>query len=522
MSLPDLRSAHQPEHPKDSSVSASSPELKDPEPIIIGMNLDSAVVPDHNLALPIKEVEMVDVDNDNIDDSKKRSTDAVPDLERKSSEDRLSTKRAKLEDETEIKIDESDPLQSDESNIITVDDKIDELPASNANKSVIAPASVIEKITICLTEDEYLVDMLRTGITKPQELTEEERRRAYRVMTDQVEKKATTSIGKTFDYLKTMGPATDKEAAGLAPLPKSVLQWSRPKLRLSFSRDSAQKSRQTERRFSFMPDETFILAPSVDFVPHPISLVATQPCLTECKELMVELTGYEGSGSLSDGYRGLLRTGSAGPAKKVIVKITSPGAFGLGHRRFTSVSSTRKVLNEAQNYASHLACLQGEVCPTFYGLWYMEAKLSTRIGSQSRHKVPLSVFAAVMEDVGEEFTERELREGRYASLNQINVEHKTGITELYAKLHERKLVHEAIKNAHIRITPDGRLRLIDFEKSYPGCLGACWNEMKQLILYLGWKQGDLKKVLDKGYDGKRTYDMTWNESSRRYMWHSES
>ncbi|WVQ81653.1 hypothetical protein IAT38_003778 [Cryptococcus sp. DSM 104549] len=232
-----------------------------------------------------------------------------------------------------------------------------------------------------------------------------------------------------------------------------------PRLRLSFSRRAAQQSAMTERLFVFRPNESFILSPHKgykDFSGPYLKrnhLIPAYPAITESEELSIELIEREGSGSLSDGYRGIMRRrgGIGEPGVKVIVKLTSPSAFvEQQHWRFDHEKAMSRIRNEAKLYCTNLAPLQGDVVPVYYGFWQMTQTLWTR-NRNKRTEKEHTVFASVLEDVGDPLFEKEKREA---------------FIMLYIKLSLASVYHSAIKSVHTRKGPDGKGRLIDFEKSY--------------------------------------------------------
>nr|XP_031863437.1 uncharacterized protein CI109_001313 [Kwoniella shandongensis]KAA5530509.1 hypothetical protein CI109_001313 [Kwoniella shandongensis] len=478
-------------------TSPASPHLQDPEPIILNLGIINPLGEEKqektlNSEIDNVVVEVVLGDSENVDGPHvKRIKLDTPPTSDVLQPKRLTPPPAQPAAETQHG---SEP-SSDQSTIHPED------PASIGH----------EKDDNALSNYELLADQLRTGTLKPEAMDEKDRWKAYRVIVDQELGEAKSAITKSPSQMppiasheKAIVHSQDSMVVDSETVHPPELKWSKPKLRLSFSRRAAVSSQYAKRQFIFLPNETFILRPSNYFVPHTISVIASQPYLTECSEIMIELLDREGSGSLSDGYQGLLRTGKGGPAKKVIVKITCPGAFDLLHPRFTHASARKQVLKETTNYMSGLACLQGEVVPTFYGLWQMERQLSFRMKDGKRHQTAFSLFAAVLEDVGTDVKQY----ANCTSSSQIPLLLRMDILTLYAKLHERCILHHAYKPVHVRVSPNGQLRLIDFEKSdvvddREGTVGVPgFYEMDEVKTFLSLNQSHIKEVLEKMDGGK--------------------
>ncbi|WVQ99489.1 hypothetical protein IAU59_006624 [Kwoniella sp. CBS 9459] len=307
------------------------------------------------------------------------------------------------------------------------------------------------------TEDEYQADLLATGELSIKDLTEDDRKKLFRILRGK-------DLGKARSLVE---PISWPERDG-APnsynrdLVKMPLKWSRPTLQLSFTRKAAELSQFTDRKFQFVNDQSFICVPSNNITPHVTSLLLAQPFLTECTTLNVELLGKEGSGSLSDGYRGILRNRLGGEGRKVVVKITSPSAFQDGHWRFDYSKAKTRTKKEAKRYTHHLAALQGEAVPIFYGLWKMDRELARRLRPTLKTR-PYRVYVAVLEDVGQAINTAMKIRGE--SLWVLDISYKRQILDLYHKLRSQGITHEAYKTVHIRYKGKNDLRLIDFEKA---------------------------------------------------------
>ncbi|WVF71362.1 hypothetical protein IAT40_006166 [Kwoniella sp. CBS 6097] len=314
-----------------------------------------------------------------------------------------------------------------------------------------------------LTEDEYQADLLASGELDIKDLTDDKRKKLFRILWGKGLGKARSLVAPTSWPRRANAPDAYDTGSVRAPL-----KWSRPTLQLSFTRKAATDSQGTVRQFKFEADESFVCVPSNNTTPHITSLLLAQPFLTACKTLNVELLEREGSGSLSDGYRGILRSTLGGESRRVVVKVTSPSAFQDGHERFNYNKAKTRVKKEATRYTTHLAALQGEVVPIFYGLWKMDRPLSRRYGLLGKTR-PYKVYVAVLEDVGPAINKALGLSGE--NLRSIDISYKRQILDLYHKLKSQGVSHEGYKTVHIRYKGENDLRLIDFEKaelSYSG------------------------------------------------------
>ncbi|WVQ81718.1 hypothetical protein IAT38_003843 [Cryptococcus sp. DSM 104549] len=292
--------------------------------------------------------------------------------------------------------------------------------------------------------------------------------------------------------------------------PTSAESPTFPSLRLSFSRSAAKQSLKTSRIFAFRPDESFTLYPCDDH-PHPSPfrnrLADNYPAVTETKELAIELLELEGSGSLSDGYRGLMRRrgGSTEGSFKVIVKITSPSAFkSQCHERFHAQKALARINNEARLYWEELAPLQGEVVPVHYGLWQVTRDCVVR--KKGGIATEQTVYASVMEDVGRRLFDGEKDNvfGGLHGLRHHSDAHKKAALKLYYKLGLAGVYHGAPKHVHTRMGPDGKGRLIDFEKSMRSGNSEEWREIARQIEFPPEQWGQVsEEVLKEMKDGER-------------------
>ncbi|WVR06863.1 hypothetical protein IAU60_003899 [Kwoniella sp. DSM 27419] len=258
---------------------------------------------------------------------------------------------------------------------------------------------------------EDLANRLKSGQASVEDLSAELRLKVFRIIDAQRRAKVvlhgSTAVSNPDPVDSGDSTSLDPHSAGdnAQPVPTEPMKWSSPSMQLGFSRAATNVNLREDRGFRFAPNQSFVCRPVAGIVPDVISLILARQFLVDCDRLDIELIGLEGSGSLSDGYKGVLRARSGSePGRPVIVKLTSPDAFYYqDHWRFGDRHKAEtRILLEARHYTENLSPLQGEVVPIFYGMWEMTDQLFSSDDRYRtvRYRFPLKVYVTVLEDVG--------------------------------------------------------------------------------------------------------------------------
>lgn len=207
------------------------------------------------------------------------------------------------------------------------------------------------------------------------------------------------------------------------------------------------------------------------FAEHLHALVPPSTLkLDKDQTITLHLDKLIGHGSLSDGYTGRLVVSSTHmslvqeESYSIVAKFIRLNSFSRhGHggrcKRYHGGRALSRVIHEAELYNSPpMRELQGSIVPRFYGLW--GGSEGQAIGTETTW--PLS-YLTVLENVGDSKASY-----GYVGLDSLSLKEKDEVWEVYAGLHQKGIIHDAMsfKVEHLRRHPeDGKLRLIDFEKS---------------------------------------------------------
>lgn len=232
------------------------------------------------------------------------------------------------------------------------------------------------------------------------------------------------------------------------------------------------------------------------FTNHFHHLVPPTKLHLSGKTLTLELEGFVGRGSLSDGYRGSLilshdipRAASTATPKiyealtdsdsdpsyddvgdamtrtsvekttiPIVAKFIRLDTFRR-HHRFSAYPVLKKLHHEAQLYNDFMKDIQGDIVPEFYGLWWGPSGRYARLGA---HESDFPLFyLTILQDVGEPIHKR-------GSLSYLEPDQREHVQQLYKDLHSHGIIHHyrSFKTHHVCVDPKSqKLRLIDFEKS---------------------------------------------------------
>ncbi|WVW84140.1 hypothetical protein I302_106169 [Kwoniella bestiolae CBS 10118] len=346
---------------------------------------------------------------------------------------------------------------------------------------------------------EMLADDLKSGELHPMDLDWQERRSAYRCIMMQDKGEARTLFPSHPD--RDMVPAREFDVVELdrtaAYTIRSPMKWAKPNLHVIFELLAAESSfKETTRLYGFECGKIFSCHPT-PVEPHIISLISTQPCCTEFRDLYLTVSELVSAGGHADVYRGILHTYPFGEPKvhgdiddrQVVIKVICPRAFDDDPRYpgSTQREARQSMINEVYTYNQTGAPLQGEVIPRFYGLWEWVGHLRKSDGSENmidrRHKV----FIELLEDVGISMNQR-FGFPQDHSPELLRNTHKLEIIAAYVQLHKLKIHHGFLSPETIRWNPmieypsiDSGIRLIDFTHSLNvRYMGQCRDE----IMYL--------------------------------------
>ncbi|WWC89116.1 uncharacterized protein L201_004034 [Kwoniella dendrophila CBS 6074] len=357
---------------------------------------------------------------------------------------------------------------------------------------------------------EMLADDLKSGELLPDDLGWFERRMAFRVITMQERCEARTLFPTKPD--QTIFPARKfsdipMDEVGAYDI-RAPMKWSRPTLHVIFDIMAAQQSFYNKRSYGFEFGKMLPFAPTA-LEPHVISLIATQPLLTEFNNLYLDIAGLLDCGSIADVYRGTIHTCPPGksfqvgdlPEQPVIVKVFCPEAFDHDSTYdFATRHAKQQMINEVVSYKSNLASLQHELVPCFYGSWEWTGHLRKNAETEEMTFKPYKVYIEILEDVGLSIHQR---------AGVLSHNHKLAILNAYIQLHSCKMKHGVLDAKNIRIiinanrnsAHDYGIGLIDFSHAIPTrYITECWDEIEALqqLLELDWNSvyGLIHKLIE--------------------------